>query len=52
MQTEALVEKELKQVLKELDLEKDDNRKRKLKGAKKALEWVLDPMRHFNPHDL
>jgi hypothetical protein len=51
MQKQQAIEKELQDLIKEIEVEEDNNRKRRLKGAKKALEWVLGQER-WGPHDL
>ena len=43
--------KELRKLESEIRFERNEVRKAKLEAAKKALEWALDPKRHFEPHD-
>ena len=48
---QQIIEKELHKLIDEIRFEKNETRTQRLLGAKKALEWVLDPQRHFNPHN-
>lgn len=42
--------REIKELESEIRFEPSLERAKRLKAAKYALEWVLDPHRHFDPH--